>query len=126
MPTDKPSSRRRPATRRARKEPSPDAARTMEEQEPQAERTRAHIQSKLPVQSVVDRRIALDIYLVPLNVTDDTGKILQILENPVGGPYGPLPSDPAWFPESVNPRLTACQLLSGYARARCLRAGGYF
>jgi hypothetical protein len=98
----------------------------MEGQEPQAERMRAYIQSKMPVQGVVDRRIALDIYLVPLNVTDDNGKILVILENPVGGPYGPLPSDPAWFPESINPRQAACQVLSGYAAARCLRAGGYF
>ena len=98
----------------------------MEEQEPQTERMRAFTQSKLPVQGVVDRRIVLDIYLVPRKVTDDDGKILVILENPVGGPYGPLPNDPGWFPESINPRLAACQLLSGYAATRCLRAGGYF
>jgi hypothetical protein len=98
----------------------------MEGQEPQAKKMRAYIQSKLPVQGVVDRRIALDIYLVPLNVTDDKGKIITILENPVGGSYGALPNDPAWFPENINPRLAACQLLSEYAAARCLRAGGYF
>lgn len=126
MPADKRSSRRRPATQRTRKELSPDVAGTTEEQAPPSEKVEAAIQSRLPIQGAVDRRIALDIYLVPLNVTDGTGKVITILENPVGGPYGPLPSDPSWFPESINPRLAACQLLSGYAAARCLRAGGYF
>jgi hypothetical protein len=37
-----------------------------------------------------------------------------------------LPGDPAWFPESVNPRVAVCQILSGYAAAQCLRGPGYF
>lgn len=80
---------------------------------------------RLPVQGVVDRSVPLDIYLVATPVTDD-GKTVEILEDPVGGPYGALPGDPAWFPESVNPRLAACHILSGYAAARCLRGRGYF
>lgn len=84
------------------------------------------MQSKLPIQGAVDRSIALDIYLVSQPVTDDNGNIVEILEDPVGGPYGPLPGDPPWFPESVNPRMAVCQILSGYAAARCLRGRGYF
>jgi hypothetical protein len=81
---------------------------------------------RLPVQGVVDRSALLDIYLVGTPVIDDDGKTVEILEDPVGGPYGALPGDPAWFPQSVNPRLAVCHTLSGYAAARCLRGRGYF
>ncbi len=77
---------------------------------------------RLPVQGVVDRSVPLDIYLVATPVPGAN----ETLEDPVGGPYGPLPGDPAWFPESVSPRLAACHILSGYAAARCLRGRGYF
>lgn len=73
---------------------------------------------KLPVQGVVDRAAVLDIYLIPNPVSDP--------EEPKGLPLGALPGDPAWFPESVNPRVAVCKILPGYAAGRCLRARGYF
>ena len=73
---------------------------------------------KLPVQGMVDRAATLDIYLIPNPVTDP--------DEPKGLPFGALPGDPAWFPESVNPRVAVCHVLSGYAAARCLRGRGYF
>ena len=73
---------------------------------------------KLPVQAVVDRAATLDIYLIPNPVTDP--------DELKGLPFGTLPGDPAWFPESVNPRVAVCHVLSGYAAARCLRGRGYF
>ena len=81
---------------------------------------------RLPVQGVVDRSVFLDIYLVATPVTDANGKTVELLEDPVGGPYGALPGDPAWFPGSVNPRLAACNTLSACAAAKCLRGRGYF
>ena len=77
---------------------------------------------RLPVQGVVDRSVPLDIYLVATPVPGAN----EILEDPVGGPYGAMPGDPAWFPEGVNPRVAVCHILSGYAAARCLRGRGYF
>lgn len=85
------------------------------------------MQLKLPVLGVVDRSIPLDIYLVAEPVMNAGGDIVQILKDPVGGPEAvALPGDPAWFPESVNPRVAVCHTLSGYAAARCLRSRGYF
>ena len=82
---------------------------------------------RLPVQGVVDRSIPLDIFLTaPRLVTDPFGG-QAFLTDPVGGAVaGALPGDPAWFPESVNPRVAVCQILSGYAAAGCLRGRGYF
>jgi hypothetical protein len=81
---------------------------------------------KLPVQATVDRSIPLDVYLVPQPVPPD-GPPLEIVKDPVGGrEAAALPGDPAWFPESVNPRVAVCQILSGYAAAQCLRGRGYF
>lgn len=76
------------------------------------------MQLKLPVQSVVDRAATLDIYLIANPVTDH--------DEPRGLPFGPLPGDPGPFVKSVNPRVAVCQILSGYAAARCLRGPGYF
>lgn len=76
------------------------------------------MQLKLPVQGVVDRAATLDIYLVPNPVTDT--------DEPKGLPFGTLPGDPARFPGSIDPRVAVCQILSGYAAARCLRGRGYF
>lgn len=81
---------------------------------------------KLPIQATVDRATPLDIFLVPTEVTDSTGRVIEIIEDPVGGPYGPLPADPGNFPASADPRLAVCHILSGYARAQCTRGGGYF
>ncbi len=78
------------------------------------------MQLKLPVQGVVDRSMLLDIYLVATPVIDATGKTVEILKNPVGGPYGALPGDPCRFRESVNPHFGVCHVLSGYAVAPCL------
>lgn len=80
---------------------------------------------KLPIQATVDRATPPDIFLVATEVTDSTGRVIETLKNPVGGPYGPLPADPGYFP-AVDPRLAVCHVLSGYARARCARGGGYF
>lgn len=83
---------------------------------------------RLPVQATVDRSARLDIYLVPggTPVTDSKGNVIAILKNPVGGPYGSLPGDPAWFPDTVNTRLAVCHILSGYAAARCPGGMGAF
>jgi hypothetical protein len=81
---------------------------------------------RLPVQATVDRSASLDIYLVATPVTDSSGHVVEILENPVGGPYGALPGDPAWFPATMNTRLAVCHVLSGYAAARCRAGRGYF
>lgn len=55
------------------------------------------MQLKLPDLGTVDRSVDSSLYLVPTPVTDDNGKVLEILLDPVGGPYGSLPGDPAWF-----------------------------
>lgn len=82
---------------------------------------------KLPVQGAVDRSSPLDIYLVAQPVTDTSGRTLEILKDPVGGSEAVgLPGDPAWFPESVNPQVAVCHILSSYAMSRCLRGRGYF
>lgn len=78
------------------------------------------MQLKLPVQGVVDRAAIIDIYQIPNPVTDAAD------EEPKGLPFGNLPNDPAWFPDSVNPRVAVCQILSGYAAVRCFRGGAYF
>jgi hypothetical protein len=80
----------------------------------------------LPTQATVDRSIPLDVYLVPSPVRDDQGNILEILEEPVGGPYGPLPGDGAWFPERIDSRAAAYQLAARYATIRCRLARSYF
>lgn len=76
---------------------------------------------KLPTLGTVARSRSPRVYMIPTKVTDAQGDI-EILWNPVGGPYGPLPSDPPWFPGSV----AVCGILRGHAMARCARAGGYF
>jgi hypothetical protein len=51
----------------------------------------------LPVQAAVDRSELLDVYLVSILTHDNqTGEPL-IRKEPVGGPYGSLPGDPAAF-----------------------------
>ena len=51
------------------------------------------------------------------------GTVAEILLNPVGGPYGPLPSDPSRFPASIYPRTAVCHILHGRPGVRCTRAG---
>jgi hypothetical protein len=81
----------------------------------------------LPVLGAVDRSETLDIFMTaPRLLTDPFGN-QELARFPVGNAVaGALPGDPAWFPESVNPRVAVCQILSGYAAARCLRGPGYF
>ena len=81
----------------------------------------------LPVLGVVDRSAPLDIFVTaPKLVTDPFGN-QELVSNPVGNILaGTVPGDPAFFPESVNPRVAVCHILSGYAAARCLRGPGYF
>lgn len=81
-------------------------------------RTKTYMNLKLPVQGVVDRAAVIDIYLIPNPVHDP--------DEPQGLAFGALPGDPVWFPESVNPRVAVCKILSGYAAASCLGARGYF
>ena len=82
----------------------------------------------LPIQAVVDRAMPLSIApLIDQEVRDPQSKrVIEILRNPVGGPYGSDPGDPVWFPPQVNPRIAVCQVLSSYAVSRCLRGGRYF
>ena len=58
----------------------------------------------LPVQAVVDRSIILDVYLVSTLLHDKTTGEPVILRAPVGGPFGPLPGDPATFTASARSR----------------------
>jgi hypothetical protein len=78
----------------------------------------------LPIQAVVDRSAPLQLFLVDTPVP--AVHPVLILRNPIGGTYGPMPSDPAVSSSRVNPRLAVCQVLSAYAVPRCLRGGGYF
>jgi hypothetical protein len=71
----------------------------------------------LPIQAAVDRSTPLEIYLVEQPITVD-GNVVEILANPVGGPYGPLPGDPAWFARRLDPRVAAGQLAARYAASR--------
>jgi hypothetical protein len=80
----------------------------------------------LPVQAVVDRSAPLSYATIDQEVRNDKGQLIQILRNPVDGPYGREPADPGWYPRHVDPRMAVCQILSSYAVARCLRGGGYF
>jgi hypothetical protein len=80
----------------------------------------------LPVQAVVDRSAPLSYTTIDQEVRNKDGVLIQIVRNPVDGPYGREPSDPGWFPPYVNPRMAVCQILSSYAVSRCLRGGGYF
>jgi hypothetical protein len=85
------------------------------------------MQLNLPIQAVVDRSVPLQRFVVDTPVVDpQTGTLLAILKNPVGGVHGPDPNDPMGFSSAVNPRLAVCQILSGYAIPRCLLGGGYF
>ena len=84
------------------------------------------VQLQLPNLGAVNRSRSPHLFLLPTPVRDADGTIVEILENPVGGPYGPLPSDPVWFPGNLNPRTAGCHILRGPAAARCVRAGGYF
>lgn len=82
---------------------------------------------RLPVQATVDRRVPLAVFLVAQNITDANGKVIQILEAQVGGnESGALPGDPAWFPNTANPRAAVCNVLSSRAAARCRGGPGYF
>jgi len=83
------------------------------------------MQLKLPDLGVVARSRSPRLYMLPTRVTDSKGNT-EILLNPVGGSYGSLPSDPPWFPDSVNPHTAVCHILRGRATARCVHAGGYF
>jgi len=84
----------------------------------------------LPTQAVVDRTAPLSFATIDKEVRPTrgprAGQVIQILQDPVDGPFGFHPSDPAWFPPHVNPRIAVCQVLSSYAVSRCLRGGGYF
>ena len=84
------------------------------------------MQLKLPNLGAVARSRSPRLYLIPTEVKDANNKVVEILLNPAGGAYGPLPSDPPWFPAGVNPRIAVCHILRGHAAVRCTRAGGYF
>lgn len=82
----------------------------------------------LPIQDVVDRSelFTYPPFLRTPVIDKQTNKVIQILATQVDGSYGAEPSDPAWFPPSVNPRVAVCHILSSYAVSRCSRGGGYF
>jgi hypothetical protein len=84
------------------------------------------MQLKLPNLGTVARSRSPRLYLIPTPVYDANGTVEEILLNPVGGAYGPLPSDPPWLPASIDPRTAVCHLLRGHANAKCTRAGGYY
>jgi hypothetical protein len=82
--------------------------------------------SNLPVQGAVNRSDPLSSTFVDIEVITPSGTVLQILRYPEYGPYRGLPTDPAWFSESVNPRTAFCGALTPYAAARCFVMGGYW
>jgi hypothetical protein len=71
----------------------------------------------LPTQAAVDRSAPLEIYLVATPIKEN-GTTIETLEDPVGGPYGSLPGDPAGFPKNLSPRVSARQLTARYAAVR--------
>lgn len=81
---------------------------------------------KLPNQVSIDRSVPLSSYMLTIVITDNHGDVIQKLNNPIGGPYGAVPSDPAYFPDGVNTRVAVCQVLTANAAMRCLRFGGNF
>jgi hypothetical protein len=81
---------------------------------------------KLPKQGSVDRSIPLSSHLITIAITDSHGNVIEKLGTPLGGPYGSVPGDPAWFLEKVDPRLAVCQVLAPYSAMQCLRSRGYF
>ncbi len=80
----------------------------------------------LPRQAVVDRSVALDVYLVVADTIMQDGKLIETIEQPVGGPYGSLPGDPAWFPKNIDSRAAVHQLAARYAATRRRFARSYF
>lgn len=80
----------------------------------------------LPVQAVVNRAIPFDMYLTSRKIVDENGKVVEIVKNPVDGPFGSMPGDPGWFSRAVDPRLGVCRVLSRYAVPHCLHGRGYF
>lgn len=81
----------------------------------------------LPTQAVVDRSVPLDVYLVVVSrILDDEGNLIETLEQPVGGPYGPMPGDPAGFPKNIDSRAAAYRLTARYAATRRRLARSYF
>lgn len=81
------------------------------------------MQLKMPNLGTVARSRSPRLYLVPTPVVGADGTVAEILLNPVGGPYGPLPSDPSRFPASIYPRTAVCHILHGRPGVRCTRAG---
>ena len=81
---------------------------------------------KLPHQGSIDRSIPLSSYMLTVAIADETGKIIEKLSNPVGGPHGSMPGDPAWFRSNVDPRIAVCQILSARGAMYCMRSRGYF
>ena len=57
------------------------------------------MQFRLPVQTVVDRRASLErAPFLEFEIRHPiTGELQEILKEPVGGPFGPDPSDPTFF-----------------------------
>jgi|ERR1700744_5765454 hypothetical protein len=93
-------------------QPEPPDRLTFESPPPLAER-------RLPVQGFVDRRQALGPAMVDVKLIMG-GTLVETLQVPVGGNYGPSPADPARFSERVNPRTAVCGALAPYAAAACL------
>jgi hypothetical protein len=104
----------------------------------------------LPTQAAVDRSSPVRIYvkvveedpgLGPVVLADKVltglgtlvsiriapeGHLIEYREEPVGGQSGPSPSDPAWFPANLDPRIAAYQLGTRYAAIRCRLGRSYF
>jgi hypothetical protein len=75
------------------------------------------MQLKLPNLGAVPRSRSPRLYLLPTPIKDASGNVVEILLNPVGGAYGPLPNDPAWFPDSINARTAVCRILRAHTAA---------
>lgn len=84
------------------------------------------MQVNLPVQAVVDRSVLLDMFMRSVYVRDKDGSVIQILKNPVGGPYGMMPGDLGWFSVSIDPRVLGCEMFRGHDAGRCAVRGRYF
>lgn len=62
----------------------------------------------IPIQTVIDRPEHLDQFMVKTFVTDNAGNVVDVLEQPIGGAYGMLPDDPAWYGPHRPSRFAGC------------------
>lgn len=84
------------------------------------------VKGDVPVQRSVFRTTLLQPMMASIEVHNNEGILLRIIESPTFGNYGADPNDPARFTPGVDPRTAICSVLAPYAAARCMGGRGYF